>query len=94
MTQPTDEWAWLSSQPGNTERPEANTADHELAKSFARTFSQENGREDGKRVLAHLRSLTRERTLGPETPDTVLRHVEGQRGLVAYIERLITRGRA
>ncbi len=69
-------------------------ADHELAKSFARTFSKEGGQGDGEQVLAHLRSLTRDRTLGPETSDAVLRYVEGQRGLVAYMERMIARGRA
>lgn len=60
-----------------------------LAKFYARTFST----HDGEHVLSHLRGMTRERTLGPEVPDSVLRYVEGQRRLVAYIERLIERGR-
>ncbi len=90
MTYPTDEWEWLSSQPRDLENTETDTVDQDLARSFARTF---NNQRDGERVLEHLRRLTRERTLGPETPDTVLRYVEGQRGLVAYVERLAARGR-
>ena len=61
----------------------------DLAIAFARTF----GHDEGKRVLAHLRSLTRDRTFGPETPVRTLRYMEGQRSLVAYMERLVARGR-
>lgn len=43
---------------------------------------------DGARALAHLRRITIERRLGPEAPEALLRHVEGQRALVALIERL------
>ncbi len=90
MTHTHDEWAWLSPQASKPEGARADPADQELAKSFARTF----GQSDGKRVLAHLLNLTKDRALGPETPGTVLRYVEGQRGLVAYMERMIARGRA
>jgi len=90
MSHTDDEWTWLSLQPRTNQPPPSHEADTALAKCFTRTFEH----DDGARVLAHLRSLTRERVLGPETPDSVLRHVEGQRGLVAYMERLIARGRA
>lgn len=46
------------------------------------------GTAAGARVLAHLRRMTIERRLGPDAPAALLRHVEGQRALVALIERL------
>lgn len=60
-----------------------------LAIDAARTFST----DAGGRVLAHLRRLTRDRVLGPEASDAQLRHVEGQRALIAHVEGLIERGR-
>jgi len=57
--------------------------------AFARCFS---GR-DGEIVLSHLTSVTLKRALGPESSDALLRHLEGQRQLVAYIQGLIERGR-
>lgn len=62
--------------------------DDELAHAFARCFSS----DDGKRVLQHLRALTLERVVAPSAPNAVLRHVEGQRQLVAYIGALVARG--
>ena len=61
-----------------------------LAPSFARCF----GTEDGQRVLGHLRALTLERALGPDAPESMLRHLEGQRQLVLTVQSLIARGRA
>jgi len=89
MTDQSDERAWFS--PVSIENGETNshTTPLELEKSFARTFAQ----VDGEKVLAHLRGLTRERFLGPEASDATLRYLEGQRGLVAYMERLAKRGR-
>lgn len=67
------------------------TADRDrLARAFARCFAG----DDGVRVLAHLRALTRDRVFGPEASDAALRHVEGQRQLVALIESQIARGRS
>lgn len=60
-----------------------------LAKAFARCFAT----HDGAVVLAHLRRLTVERALGPDTTAPMLRHLEGQRQFVAQIESLIARGR-
>lgn len=56
--------------------------------SFARTF----GTAEGARVLAHLRSITIERFLGPDSTDAQLRALEGQRAMVHGIESLIERG--
>lgn len=62
----------------------------DLARAAARAFSG----PDGARVLAHLRAITVERRLGPEASEALLRHVEGQRHLVAHLEGLAARGRA
>ncbi|MEI8393487.1 MAG: hypothetical protein WCF85_02045 [Rhodospirillaceae bacterium] len=80
---PLSGWSWLSATP-------TVSGSDELAPAFARCF----GSGDGARVLGHLRALTLERSIGPEAPDTALRHLEGQRQLVLIIQALITRGRA
>jgi len=61
----------------------------DTALAFARCFADRNGQA----VLTHLKSLTLERALGPEADDRLLRHLEGQRQLVSYIQGLIERGR-
>jgi len=79
-------WDWFEEAaptfPGDSEN-------HELALAAARCF---RGR-DGERILAYLRAMTLDRALGPGAPDTLLRHVEGQRQLVAHITALVERGR-
>ena len=81
----TDEegWAWF-------DRGQAPEADSALGEAFARCFRG----GDGEVVLSHLRTVTLERALGPGAPDAQLRHLEGQRQLVAHILRLVARGRA
>lgn len=76
-------WAWLSAAP-------VAAGGEELAAAFARCFTG----VDGARVLQHLRAVTTERSLGPDAPDTALRHLEGQRQLVQAIHALVARGRA
>lgn len=66
------------------------TGDTELARCFALCF----GGSAGKRVLAHLRAITIERTLGPAASDGLLRYVEGQRQIVSYAAALAERGRS
>ena len=61
----------------------------ELAGLAARCF---RGR-DGNRLIGHLRALTLERALGPAAPEAQLRHLEGQRQLVRYLEALVAEGR-
>lgn len=82
-------WNWF-----DTARPtpptDAVEAEREnLAAAFARCFHA----ADGARVLGYLKSLTVERALGPGATDALLRHVEGQRQLVAHILALVDRGR-
>ncbi len=57
--------------------------------NYARCF----GTPSGARVLEHLRSITTDRTLGPNASDNDLRWTESQRALVRQIEALIARGR-
>lgn len=64
------------------------TPDADLAGAFARCFSS----PDGQRVLDHLRAVTLLRSLGADAPDAALRHLEGQRALVARILALTARG--
>ena len=84
-------WAWFAEadRPLAPEAAEAARADHRaLTSAFARCF---RGR-DGEMVLAYLRAVTLGRALGPGASDAVLRHLEGQRQLVAHVIRLIARG--
>lgn len=62
--------------------------DERLAAAYARCFAG----GDGRQVLDHLRALTMNRTLGPAAPDAALRHLEGQRALVAHVLALVVRG--
>lgn len=73
-------WAWF------TDRPPAGGEDP--AAAFARCFAG----PDGARVLAVLRAMTLDRALGPDAPDAALRHLEGQRQLVATVLALVARG--
>lgn len=75
-------WAWF-------DRGQAPEADRALALAAARCFRG----GDGEAVLAHLRAVTLERALGPGATDAQLRHLEGQRQLVAHVLRLVERGR-
>ncbi len=47
---------------------------------------------DGRQLLAYLRAITVERTLGPGADAATLRHLEGQRQLVQHLTTLIDRG--
>ncbi|MCW5773668.1 MAG: hypothetical protein KIT16_18645 [Rhodospirillaceae bacterium] len=78
-------WPWPPSATGNGD-PTAP----ELGRVFARCF----GTADGQAVLQHLLDLTLRRALGPEAGDAQLRHLEGQRQLVVYVQSLAARGRA
>lgn len=81
-------WGWFDTN--NPPLPAENLEDDKaLALAAARCFRG----ADGDRVLAYLRAITLERALGPGAPDTLLRHLEGQRQLVAHITMLVTRGR-
>ncbi|HEY0837060.1 MAG TPA: hypothetical protein VGE72_24330 [Azospirillum sp.] len=78
-------WAWFADPAANGATP-----NEDPAPSFARCFAG----PDGERVLSVLRAMTLGRTLGPDAPEAALRHLEGQRALVASILALVARGRA
>ncbi|MBK1836969.1 hypothetical protein JHL17_06050 [Azospirillum sp. YIM B02556] len=88
MTQRTG-WDWLETAPLADPAPAA-VPQADPAPSFARCFTG----ADGARVLAVLRAMTLDRALGPDAPEAALRHLEGQRQLVATVLALIARGRA
>lgn len=62
----------------------------ELALAFARCFAS----GDGLVVVEHLQRTFLLRRVPPTAGDSELRHVEGQRSVVAHILSLIDRGRA
>tara|TARA_R110002096_G_scaffold182766_5_gene360438 strand:+ start:85 stop:339 length:255 start_codon:yes stop_codon:yes gene_type:complete len=72
-----DGWDWFE------ESREPGTAT-QVQDAFVRAFASDAGRQ----VLAFLRQITIDRRLPPDAPEPLLRFVEGQRGLVAQIERL------
>ena len=81
-------WDWLEAPPP-CGSDNATASEGDPAPSFARCFAG----NDGVRVLAVLRAMTLDRALGPDAPEAALRHLEGQRQLVATILALVTRGR-
>lgn len=60
-----------------------------VARAYARLFSS----ADGQMVMAHLQGQTFLRVLTPETPDSQIRFVEGQRALVHMILRFVALGK-
>lgn len=86
MSDPGTGWRWFEDS-GDSGDGESQL---ETEKCFARCFAD----ADGRRVLDHLRAMTTERVLGPDSSDAALRHLEGQRHLVATIAGLAARGRA
>jgi|GEM_PF-311730 len=85
-----DSWPWgASAPPPEPDSASAGTARAQLARACARVFRD----ADGALVLGHLRALTTHRVLGPESSEAALRTLEGQRALVAHLERLLTEGR-
>lgn len=83
-----DGWGWFEGDPV----PDSDAtieAEKDLIGAAARCFRG----ADGEKVLAYLRAITLERALGPSASDTLLRHTEGQRQLVAHLIHLVERGR-
>ncbi len=70
-------WAWF--EPAAAPEPDAA-----LREAYRHCFTT----PAGQRVLRHLRGLTLDRALGPHASPCTLRHLEGQRALVAMVLRL------
>ncbi len=83
-------WRWFEAPPASERADGAAPPNAELARAFARCF----GSPEGEAALRHLTDLTLRRALGPDAADAQLRHLEGQRQLVAYVHALVARGRA
>jgi hypothetical protein len=81
-------WQWFDGSLAALQQKEAAPDEPTLPIAFARCFST----PEGRRVLRHLRGCTLERSLGPSATDAQLRHLEGQRQLVAHIVVLIAQG--
>ena len=69
--------------------PSVKLEQKDMERVFTRLFST----EDGQRALSYLQVMTFQRGYGPNASDEQLRHMEGQRSLVATILRMIDRGR-
>ncbi len=90
MVKSQDGWGWFEGETAASTSGEAVAGElQELSRLAARCF---RGAE-GERFLDHLRAITIERVLGPDAPEPLLRHLEGQRQLVAYLTTLIERGK-
>ena len=62
----------------------------DIEKRYARAFAT----DDGRAVLAHLKSITLMRALPADADEQTLRHLEGQRALVLTLIRLIENGKS
>ena len=76
--EPLSPWEWIQSVAAP---PIEN---RRLEEIFVTTFSTPPGRA----ALAHLREVFLERRIAPDRSDAELRHHEGSRSAIAYIERL------
>jgi hypothetical protein len=83
-------WEWFASAAAeaDTETIPLDPSAIDIAGRFARCF----GDDDGRAVLDHLQTITLRRVLAPTASDHELRHLEGQRHLVAYVSALVARG--
>lgn len=85
-----DSWPWPDADATAAGHDDTETIlDPVFAAVFTRCFTTSAGRT----VLHHLCSMTLDRTLAPEVPESVLRHLEGQRFIVRYLHQMVERGR-
>lgn len=83
-------WPWLAD--GDSAGGGASTGTGEGEQSLAIAFARCFATPEGRRVLQQLRAWTLERAVGPAASDAQLRHLEGQRQLVAQVLMLIREG--
>ena len=76
-TRPTG-WDWLDGQADN------RSTEREVKELFEATFA---GRA-GQLALAHLKLVFLDRRISPSSSNEMLRHFEGARAAIAYIDRL------
>ena len=91
MPDHTPELPWHTDDfPSSPEQPGTSNNAEQIAHAAARCFRG----ADGAALLAYLHAATTGRALGPDAPDTALRHLEGQRHLVRHLCHMIDLGRA
>lgn len=82
-------WHWFDNLSSDAPAANGNISEQrELAVAAARCLSE----PEGTRVMKHLKQMTRERLLSADCSNRVLRHLEGQRFVVTFLETLIQRG--
>jgi hypothetical protein len=82
-------WEWFDINQYKSDAPKRDfKIDRDLPFLFAKVFHGPSG----ELVLRHLNAVTLGRSLGPNSTDAVLRHLEGQRHLISYINSLVKRG--
>ncbi len=82
-------WSWFHFPADGDGVPDGGREEErEASLFFARCFLS----PDGRRVLDHLRAMTLGRSAGPHASEALLRHLEGQRQLVLYIQALVRKG--
>lgn len=86
MKDPLDGWDWFGTE---AEHELSTSSDDSQLEDLSRAFRECFHSASGQTVLSHLRAMTLDRFLGPMVPDSVLRHLEGQRHLTAYILALV-----
>jgi len=87
VPEPADDWNWFEPTSPRQTRPSPFDKP-QLEKIASRIFQSHEGRY----LLDYLRAITIERTLGPDASDSLLRHLEGQRQLVAMLTKMVERG--
>ena len=83
VLEPLAGWAWLEAP------SDAGAATPDLCRAAAACL----GTADGRRLVQHLRRMFLDRRMAPTSSDAELRHLEGQRSIVAHLLQLAERGR-
>ncbi len=87
MTDDGISWAWFDEH--HMDKTLQSTTSLDLQRAFARLLAY----PEAETILEHLHAITRDRICGPNASDAVLRYLDGQKALVAYMERMALKGR-
>ena len=82
-------WAWFDAPDQLQQQQQPVEPAREVCRSFLACFAD----AQGEAALHHLRRVFLDRRLPPSATDAELRHVEGQRSVVAYVQALLERAR-